>query len=68
MSEEDVNESNGSFGASLMSSSIYFEDPNATEELSKIIMSGLPQNEQQQSICDLKEKNEFKSAYKNKCQ
>ena len=66
MSEEDVNESNGSFGASLMSSSIYFEDPNATEELSKIIMSGLPQNEQQQSICDLKEKNEFKSAYKNK--
>jgi hypothetical protein len=40
MNEEDVNESNDPFRTCLMSSSIYFEALNATEELSKIIMSG----------------------------
>ena len=62
--EDDINKSDDSFGKSLMSSSLYFEDPNAVEELSKIMLSDLPEEDKEKSKCDLKDKNEFKSAYK----
>ena len=61
---EDINESKGSFGDGLVSSSIYFADPNAAEELSKIITNNTPNEELKQSINELNEKNELKSAYK----
>ena len=63
-SDDDINESTGSFGKSCLSKSIYYEDPNAAAELSKIMFSELAINEQQKSINDLNEKNEFKIAYK----
>ena len=62
--DDDINESTGSFGKSTLSNSIYFEDPNAKAELSKIMFSELTEDEQQKSFCDLNEKNEFKNAYK----
>ena len=61
-----MNDSSGSFGKSMLSSSIYFEDANAAEQLSKIIANDLPENEFKRSISDLNEKNEFKNAYKKK--
>ena len=64
MKEDDVNQSGGSFGGDLLSSSIYFEDKNAVEELSKLMLSELPKDQQQKTINDLNEKNEFKNAYK----
>ena len=63
------NDSQGSFGENVFSSSIYFQDPNAvnaTNELSKIILSELSQDEITKSINDLNEKNELKIAYKKK--
>ena len=66
MTEDNINDSNGSFGKSYLSSSIYFEDENAADQLSKIIANDLPNNELQKCISDLNEKNEFKSAYKKK--
>ena len=63
------NDSQGSFGENIFSSSIYFQDPNAvnaTNELSKIILSELSQDEITKSINDLNEKNELKIAYKKK--
>ena len=63
MSDED---SNDSFGGSLASSSIYFEDPDAAEQLSLIINSNCKNNGLKESIKDLNEKNELKSSYKDK--
>ena len=64
--DEDMYKSEDSFGKSLLSTSIYFEDPNAAEELSKLMLSDVPEEEKEKSICDLKHKNEFKNAYKKK--
>ena len=64
MKEEDINQSGGSFGGDLLSSSIYFEDKNAVAELSKIMLSELPPDQQQKSIADLNKNNEFKNPYK----
>ena len=61
------NDSGGSFGENLISSSIYFEDPNAViaaNQLSQIILSELPQDEMKKSIIDFNDKNELKIAYK----
>ena len=58
------NNSGGSFGENLMSSSIYYKNENAENQLSEIMLSGLSQNELQKSLTDLNEKNELKIAYK----
>lgn len=60
------NSSDDSFGGNLASSSIYFEDPDAADQLSLIINSKIQNNELKDSIKELNEKNELKSAYKNK--
>ena len=60
------NDSNDSFGNEV-SNSIYFEDPNATEELSKLIMEDIyPEDEIQMSLNELEKNNELKIAYKKK--
>lgn len=60
------NSSDDSFGGNLASSSIYFEDPDAADQLSLIVNSKIQNNELKDSIKELNEKNELKSAYKNK--
>ena len=60
------NSSDDSFGGNLASSSIYFEDPDAAEQLSIIINSNFQNNGLNDGIKELNEKNELKSAYKNK--
>ena len=60
------NSSDDSFGGNLASSSIYFEDPDAVEQLSLIINSNFQNNGLKDSIKELNEKNELKSSYKNK--
>ena len=60
------NSSDDSFGGNLASSSIYFEDPDAAEQLSLIINSNFQNNGLKDGIKELNEKNELKSAYKNK--
>ena len=59
------NSSDDSFGGNLASSSIYFEDPDAAEQLS-LIISNFHKNGLKDGIKELNEKNELKSAYKNK--
>ena len=66
MTEDDINDSNGSFGKSLLSSSIYFEDANATDQLSKIIISDMSIDGIKENVNDLNEKNELKNPYKKK--
>ena len=59
MSEMDSN-----FGGEA--SSIYFEDSNAADQLSKIILNNTSENEGAKILKELEEKNELKMAYKNK--
>ena len=59
------NDSDDSFGNEV-TNSIYFEDKKATEELSKLVINDLPEDEIRLSINELEEKNELKIAYKKK--
>lgn len=63
---EDINKSDDSFGKSLMSSSVYYEDPNAVQELSNIMLSDVAEENHETSIRELNDKNEFKNPYKKR--
>ena len=63
---EDINKSDDSFGKSLMSTSIFYEDPNAVQELSNIMLSEIAEENHEKSIRELNDKNEFKNPYKKR--
>ena len=65
MSEYDDDAVSSSvFKSKECSSSIFYEDNEIIEELSKIISNDASPNMQEQNIKELKERNELKSAYK----
>ena len=66
MSELDDDDAVGSsvFKSKECSSSIFYEDNEMIEELSKIISNDASPNMQEESMKELKERNELKSAYK----
>ena len=62
--EENSNLSSSIFKSKECSNSLFYEDNDVIEELSKIILKDDNPNIVAQNIQDLKEKNELKSAYK----
>ena len=57
------NDSNDSNGKLFQSHSLYFQDKNASLQLSRIISKDLKGTELKKCLSDLKEKNEYKNAY-----
>ena len=62
--EDESNLSSSIFKSKECSNSIFYEDKEVVEELSKIILTDDNQNEAAANIQELKDKNELKSAYK----